>query len=101
MKRRTVAGMLAGILLSAMNPGLPGQAHAAEFPDKPLKVVLPFGPGGATDLVGRVLSDSLQAQFGQPVVVENRPGASTMIGASAVARAPADGYTLLISGSST
>ena len=101
MNRRAIAGMLAGILLLAADIGHQRQAHAAEFPSKPLKVVVPFGPGGATDLVGRVLSDSLQAQFGQPVVVENRPGASTMIGANAVARAPADGYTLLISGSST
>lgn len=78
-----------------------GAGAASTFPDKSLKIIVPFGPGGATDLTGRVLAESMSQQLGQPVVVENKPGGSTSIGASAVARAPADGYTLLVSGSST
>lgn len=76
-------------------------AQAEAYPAKPIKVVVPFGPGGGTDLVARVVAESLHQQLKQSVVVENRPGASTMIGANAVARARADGYTLLVSGSST
>lgn len=76
-------------------------AQADAYPAKPLKVIVPFGPGGGTDLVARVIAENLHHQLKQSVVVDNRPGASTMIGANAVARAPADGYTLLISGSST
>ncbi|KAF1020386.1 MAG: hypothetical protein GAK30_02530 [Paracidovorax wautersii] len=84
--------VLAVLLLSCA--GL-GAAVAADYPMRPLKIVVPFGPGGATDLVARVLAENLQARLGQPAVVENRPGASTAIGAAAVAGAPADGYTLL------
>lgn len=76
-------------------------AQADAYPSKPIKVIVPFGPGGGTDLVARVIAENLHQQLKQSVVVDNRPGASTMIGANAVARAPADGYTLLISGSST
>lgn len=76
-------------------------AVASNFPSKPLRIIVPFGPGGANDMVARVLAEPLSADLGQAVVVENRPGASTIIGASAVARAEPDGYTLLLSGSST
>lgn len=80
-------------------------ASAAVFsqtwPTKPIKLIVPFPPGGATDVVARTLGERLQSRLGQPVVIDNRPGASTMIGATAVAKAPPDGYTLLLSGLST
>jgi len=75
-------------------------AHAA-YPEQAIKIVVPFTPGGATDAVARLLATQLAGKFGQPVIVENRPGASTLIGAEAVARATPDGYTLMLSGSTT
>ncbi|WP_028997208.1 tripartite tricarboxylate transporter substrate binding protein [Azohydromonas australica] len=76
-------------------------AFAQAWPSKPIKLVVPFPPGGATDVVARALGERLQARLGQTVIIDNRPGASTVIGAAAVAKAPADGHTLLLSGSST
>jgi tripartite-type tricarboxylate transporter receptor subunit TctC len=74
---------------------------AASYPNKPIKLVIPFPAGGATDILGRTLAQKLSSSLGQPVVVENKPGAGGTIGADSVARAAADGYTLLISTSST
>jgi tripartite-type tricarboxylate transporter receptor subunit TctC len=73
-------------------------AAAADFPTKPLKLIVPFPPGGLLDNVGRALAPSLSAQLGQPVVVENRPGAAGMIGADAAVKAAPDGHTFLFSG---
>jgi tripartite-type tricarboxylate transporter receptor subunit TctC len=71
---------------------------AAEFPTKPLKLIVPFPPGGLLDNVGRMLAPSLSAQLGQPVVVENRPGAAGMIGTDAAVKAAPDGHTFLFNG---
>ena len=71
-------------------------ALTQEFPSKPLRFISPFAPGGATDTLGRVLAPLLGRTLGQNVIVENRPGASTVIGTELVARAPADGYTMLV-----
>ncbi|OZI82606.1 Bug family tripartite tricarboxylate transporter substrate binding protein [Bordetella genomosp. 2] len=76
-------------------------AHAADYPDKPITFVVPFGAGSATDLLARALSASVTEQAGQAVVVENRPGASGMIAAQHVARARGDGYTVLITTNTT
>ena len=70
------------------------------FPDKPIRMVLPFPPGGPTDLVARVLAQKMSDQMGQQVVIDNKPGANGNIAAELVAKAPADGYTLLYNTSS-
>lgn len=77
-------------------------AFAADvYPSKPITLVIPFPPGGATDVIGRLLGQKLGEKLGQPVIIDNRPGAGTIIGATYVAKAAADGYTLLASSGST
>ncbi len=89
-----------GLLLAGLGlPGLvlPGVARAqgSDFPNRPLKMVVPFAPGGAADQVGRMLAEALTHRLGQTMIVENRPGAGATLGADIVARSPADGYTIL------
>lgn len=91
------ARALALCLLSAA----PLWAAAQSYPDKPVTMVVPFPPGGSTDVIGRLLAAKLGASLGQTVVVENKPGANTGIGAAAVARAAPDGYTFMITGAPT
>ena len=79
----------------------PACAFAQEWPTRPVTLVVPFPPGGGTDIVARLIANRLSPRLGQPVVIDNRPGAATAIGAAAVARAAPDGHTLLLSGSST
>jgi len=74
---------------------------AADYPEKAVRFVVPFAPGGATDLLARTIGEKLSAATGQPFVVENKPGAATQIAAQYVAKAPADGYTLLMATSTT
>jgi len=78
-----------------------GAARADDFPTKPIKIIVPFAAGSATDLVARGLGAKLQEILKQPVVVDDKPGASGQLGASAVATAPADGYTLLMGTNTT
>lgn len=73
---------------------------AAEYPDRPIRIVVPYAPGGNTDVTARIISDKLREVLGTTVLVENKPGASGMIGMDSVARAAPDGYTLLVSANS-
>jgi len=80
-------------LLMALAP----LAHAQPaYPNKPVRLIVPFAPGGSTDVLARLLSEELRAELGQPVIVENKPGAGGNIGGDLVAKAPADGYTVLV-----
>lgn len=76
-------------------------AAAAEYPEKPVRVLVPFAPGGTTDIIARVVADQIQGPLGQPMIVENRGGAGGMLGANEIAKAQADGYTVGIATVST
>ena len=75
---------------------LAGGAGAADYPAKPVRLVIPFAPGGSNDIVGRLVGQQLQERIGQPFIIDNRAGAGGVLGTEMVARAPGDGYTLLI-----
>lgn len=71
-------------------------AHAQPYPNKPIRLVVPYGPGGPSDVLARVLADEMAKTLGQPIVIDNRPGAGSMLGTELAARSLADGYTLLL-----
>ena len=76
-------------------------ASAQSYPQRPIRFVIPYAPGGNTDMIGRVLGAKLTESMGQTIVVENRGGAATLIGAENVAKSPADGYSMLLATSTT
>lgn len=88
--------VLTAVALGALAAGAPGVMAQEQYPSKPVKLVVPYPPGGATDVIGRVLAQKLTAALGQQVIVDNRAGAGGSVGAGAVAKSPADGYTLLM-----
>ena len=91
MGKGTLAALCAGIAIAF---GLAAPADAQNFPAKPIKMIVPSTAGGITDFVGRLAADYISSRTGQPVIVENRPGAGGAVGMEAVAKAPPDGYTL-------
>lgn len=74
----------------------PQQASAQPYPSKPVRLVVPYNPGGGTDIMARLLAETMREDLGQPVLVVNKPGAGGALGASDVAHSPADGYTVLL-----
>ena len=92
--RRFVLGALAALACAGMVPG----ARAETYPDKPIRLIVPFTPGGVTDNIGRVLAERMGRELGQGLVIDNRSGANGRIGTDAVAKAAPDGYTLLLGG---
>ena len=94
-RRWLAKGLLAGLFAAFAL-----QATAAEYPDKPVTLVVPFAAGGSLDVTARIIADKLKDDLGQPVLVLNRPGAGSAVGARAVAAAPADGYTLFFTSGS-
>ena len=85
--KKTILALLTGIFVAA--------GAQAAYPDKPVTIIVPFPPGGSTDMLARIMTPKMAEKLGQPVVVENKPGATGAIGATQVKRAAADGYTIL------
>src|SRR5260370_42052871 len=96
-RRAAIAGCGGGL---AMLTGLPAFAQAA-YPSRTVKMIVPYPAGGTTDFLGRLVADGLKTGLGATVIVENKPGAGTTLGADQVARAEPDGYTLLMATSTT
>jgi tripartite-type tricarboxylate transporter receptor subunit TctC len=95
-RRTWLARLAAGLLAGAAFAPLATHAQGGNYPNKPVKLVVPYAPGGFSDVVARVLGQAMSKSWGQPVVIDNRAGANGVIGTQVVAQAPADGYTLLL-----
>jgi tripartite-type tricarboxylate transporter receptor subunit TctC len=87
----SLVGGLLGLLLMCMSP-----ITQAAYPEKPIKVIVPFAPGGGTDLVARTIALTMTEELGQPVIIDNKPGGSTVVGTDALAKSPPDGYSLVV-----
>jgi tripartite-type tricarboxylate transporter receptor subunit TctC len=96
MRRRQLLGRIAGVAVgSAAVAAGPSHAADAAYPNRPIRLVVPFPPGGSADVLARLMGERITAALGQPVVIDNRPGAGGILGADAVAKAVPDGHTLL------
>ena len=95
LPRRTFLHLAAG---AAALPALSHVARAQAYPTRPVRIIVPVGPAGGTDIMARLIGQWLSERLGQQFIIENRPGAGTNLGTEAVVRAPADGYTLLMAG---
>ena len=91
LDRRGALALLALVLAAPL-----ASAADTQYPAKPIRLIVPFAPGGSSDALGRLVGQKLGQRLGQPVIIENKPGAGTTIGAAEAAKAPADGYTLLL-----
>src|SRR5215216_5146899 len=97
LRRRDFLRLTAGV---AALPAVSRLAWAQAYPSRPVRLIVPIAPGGASDITARLIGQWLSERLGQPFIIENRPGAGNNIGTEAVVRAPADGYTLLLCGTS-
>src|ERR1700688_1650537 len=99
---RTIAAVaLIALAIGATAPARAQDLDAGNYPNRPIHIVVPFPAGGPTDILSRIVGKEMMASWGQTVVIENRPGADTMIGAEVVAKADPDGYTLFAAMDST
>lgn len=102
-RRRTMQSALSILALSVMGTIAtvgPSTAYANKWPDKPVRIVVPFAPGGSNDIIARRLAENLRQSLGQPFLIENKPGAGSVVGSNYVAKSAPDGYTtLFVSGS--
>src|SRR5687767_6956142 len=96
MKKEAIVAVLLATAGLTATQALAQSAAAPKFPERPIRLVVGFPPGGATDILARILSQHIPEAIGQPVVVDNRGGASGTIAAAMVAKAPADGYTIMM-----
>ena len=92
--RRKLLGLLPALVLALCGLTTSALAQDAGFPNKPIRLIVPVPPGGAADGMARLVADHLQAKWGQPVLVDNKPGAASAVGLGLLAKAPADGYTI-------
>src|SRR6266478_5621623 len=99
MRRREFLGLAGASLVACVSTR--AAAQAVGWPERPVKLILPYAPGGASDLIGRPWADKLAQAFGQQFVIENRGGAGGMIGTEAASKATPDGYTLLLTPNAT
>jgi tripartite-type tricarboxylate transporter receptor subunit TctC len=97
-KRNLMARLGLALAAAALAPAM---AWAQAYPNKPIKAIVPFAPGSATDTIGRAFATKMSEELGQTIIVDNKPGVNGMLGAEAVAKSPADGYTILIGTNST
>ena len=93
MKRRFTATLAMGLFMACATQAM---AQAESYPSGPMRIIVPFPPGGGTDMLARVLSQKLNASWGQPVIVDNRPGANGTIGAAHAAKTPPDGHAMIV-----
>ncbi len=91
---RVILALAAGLTLAGAAAAQPAATDAASWPDRPIHLIVPFGAGSGSDVIARIVGQQLSARLGQPIVIENKPGGSTVLGTEAVARAAPDGYTL-------
>src|SRR4051812_44984232 len=96
MSKKMIAALLLGAVSIATQPAHAQGGARSGYPDRPIRLVVGFPPGGATDILARILSQYMPDSIGQPVVVDNRGGATGTIAAAIVAKAPADGYTIMM-----
>ena len=94
--RRAIGALMIAAAAAFAASGAAAQSPADKYPERPIKIIVPFAPGGSTDILARVIGQKMTENWGQQVIVETRPGAAAMIGTTAAAQAAPDGYTLII-----